>query len=261
MTVNQWLILGGLSVAVCCVLAGGFSLLNYMVSTVYAPAVPANVTLPTPLPTSTPGPTEPPTATPTPTEVPYEALIPSGWKQITSPDAPGMEFWLPASYNALTGKDKDKNSPVPMYGANVEDMKAVLVLADSKESALLLYTNAYVTTLQMRWPSLEEAINPVFGQMTRTGNLIERKDFNLIGFPAQKLVFDIKSNGIDAGVVIYAFVRGQELWQLGFVTPYNELFARMDEFDASARTFRLLPVTPTPTVTPTQPTPTNTPLP
>ena len=261
MTVNQLLVLGGLVVAICCVFAAGLGLLNYMVGTVYAPAVPADITLPTPLPSATAGPTEPPTLTPTPTSIPYELRIPQGWKQFTSPDAPGMEVWLSATYKSLTGKDKDKSSPAPLYGANVDDMKVLMVMADSKESALLLYTNAFVTVLPMRGNTLDEAIDPVFGQMMRTGRLIEKKDFELIGFPAKKLVFDINANGIDAGIVIYVFQRGRELWQFGFITPYNELFARMDEFDASARTLRLLPVTPTPTITPTVPTPTNTPLP
>ena len=261
MSVNQLIVLGVLIVLICCVLAGGLGLLNYMVTTVYAPVAPADVTLPTPLPSATPGPTLPPTQTPTPTEIPYELLIPQGWKQFTSPDAPGMEFWLPGGYKSLTGKEKDKNSPVSMYGPNADDMKAVLVMVDSKESALLLYTNAYVTTMPMRGTNLDEAIDSVFGSMMRTGRLIERKDFEIIGFQGQKLVFDINANGINAGVVIYIFQRGQELWQFGFITPYNELFVRMEEFDTSARTFRLRYVTPTPTITPTVPTPTNTPLP
>ena len=260
MSVNQLIVLGALLLLVCCVFAGGLSLLNYMAVTVYAPAVPADIILPTPLPSATVGPTEPPTETPTPTEVPYELLIPQGWNQFTSPDAPGMEFWLPAGYKSLTGKEKDQNSPLPMYGPNEEDMKVVMVLADSKETTLLLHTNAFVTSLPMRG-SMDETIDSVFSTLMRSGRMIERKDFEIFGFPAQKLVFDLNSNGINAGVVIYAFQRGQEFWQYGFVTPYNDLFARMEEFDTSARTFRLRYVTPTPTITPTLPTPTNTLLP
>lgn len=261
MTVNQLLVLGGLMVLICCVFAGGLGLLNYMAATVYAPAVPAEIMLPTPLPSATAGPTEPPTQTPTPTEIPYESFIPQGWKQFTLPEAPGMEFWLPEGYKALTGKQKEQNSPLPMYGPNVDDMNVLMVMVDSKESALLLYTNAYVTTLAMRGSNLDEAIDSVFGQMMRTGRMIEQKPFDVFGYSGQKLVFDINSNGINAGVVVYIFQRGQELWQLGFITPYNELFTRMEEFDTAARTFRVRYVTPTPTVTPTLPKPTNTPLP
>lgn len=261
MSVNQLIVLGVLIVMVCCVLAGGLSLLNYMAATVYAPALPADITLPTPLPSATAGPTEPPTQTSMPTELPYEAFIPQGWKQLTLPDVPGMEFWLPVGYKSLTGKEKDQNSPAPMYGPNVDDMKVLMVLVDSKESALLLYTNAYVTTMPMRGANLDEAIDSVFGSLMRTGRMIEQKPFNVFGFTGQKLTFDINANGINAGVVVYVFQRGQEFWQYGFITPYNELFTRMEEFDTSARTFRLRYVTPTPTVTPTQPTPTNTPLP
>lgn len=261
MTMNQLLVLGGLFVMVCCILAGGLGLLNYMTNTYYAPSVPGDVTLPTPLPSATAGPTEPLTQTPTPTEIPYESFIPQGWKQFTLPEAPGMEFWLPGGYKSLTGKEKDQNSPVPMYGPNADDMKVLMVLVDSKESTLLLYTNAYVTTVPMRGSSLDEAVDSVFSQLMRTGRMIEQKPFDLFGYSGQKLVFDINLNGINAGVVVYVFQRGNELWQFGFLTPYNELFARMEEFDTAARTFRLRYVTPTPTITPTVPTPTNTPLP
>lgn len=259
MTVNQLIVLGGLMIVVCCVLIGGLGVLNVLVGTTFAPSI-LDVELPTPLPSATAGPTLPPTLTLTPTEVPYESLIPQGWKQFTSPDAPGLEFWLPAGYKSLTGKEKEKNTPAPMYGPNVDNMKLLLVLADSKESTLMLYTNSFVSTMPMRGP-IDETIDSVFGSLNRTGRLIERRDFEMLGFPGQKLVFDINSNGINAGVVFYVFQRGQEFWQFGFVTPYNELFTRMEEFDTSARTFRLHPVTPTPTVTPTLPVPTNTALP
>jgi hypothetical protein len=273
MTVNQLLILAGLVMMICCVFVGGYAFLQYLVTTKYAPADPGLVTLPTPLPSATPGPTEPPTQTPTPTAIPYESLIPQGWKQFTSADAPGMEFWLPSGYKVLTGKDKDKNSPVPLYGPNVDEMKAVMVMADTQSSTLLLHTNAFVTLLPMRGSTLNEAVDIVFGQLLRTGQLIERKDFPLLGFAAQKLTIDLNANGVDAALVVYIFQRDQELWQFGFLTPYNELFDRNADFDLAAGTFRLLPVTPTPTVTttftitptltrtPKLPKPTNTPLP
>lgn len=260
MTTNQLLVLGGLFLFVCCVLVGGLGLLNSMVGRLSLPALPEGVDLPTPLPSATPGPTLPPTQTPTPTEIPYESLVPQGWKQFTSPDAPGLEFWLPAGYKSLTGKDKDASSPLPLYGPNVDNMNVLMVLADSQESKLLLYTNAFVATLPMRG-TFEETMDSTFNSLMRSGRLIESRDFEMIGFAGQKRVFDINSNGINAGVVIYAFQRGNEFWQFGFITPYNELFTRMEAFDASARTFRLRYVTPTPTITPTQPTPTNTPLP
>lgn len=259
MTANQLIVLGGLTVFICCVLAGGLGLLNMLVGTVYAPAVSA-YDLPTPLPSATAGPTLPPTQTPTPTEAPYESLIPQGWKQFTLPEAPGLEFWLPGSYTILTGKEKDKNSPASLYGPNLDDMKVLMVLVDSKESTLLLYTNAFVTMVPMRG-TFDETVDSVFGAMNRNGRMVEQRDVDVFGYPAQKLIFDINSNGINAGIVIYAFQRGGEFWQYGFITPYNELFVRMEEFDTSAQTFRLRPVTPTPTITPTVPPPTNTPLP
>jgi len=259
MTANQLIMLGGMTVFLCCVLAGGMGLLNLLVGTVYAPAA-TSLDLPTPPASPTAAPALPPTQTPAPTEIPYEALIPQGWKQFTLPEAPGMEFWLPGTYKVLSGKEKDNSSPAPLYGPNMDDMKMLMVLVDSQESMLLLYTNAFVSAVSMRG-DFDEMMDLVFGPMSRKGRLIERRETEVSGLPAQKLVFDINVNGVNAGIVVYAFQRGGELWQFGFITPYNELFARMDEFDAASRVFRLRPVTPTPTITLTVPPPTNTRLP
>ncbi|MBV6396316.1 MAG: hypothetical protein HFACDABA_01914 [Anaerolineales bacterium] len=259
MTANQLILLGGILVFLCCVLAGGMGLLNLLVGTVYAPVM-SSIDLPTPPASPTAAPTLPPTGTPAPTEIPYEALIPPDWKQFTLPEAPGMEFWLPGTYKTLSGKEKDNSSPAPLYGPNVDDMKMLMVLVDSKESMLLLYTNAFVSVVPMRG-DFDETMDVVFGALLRRGRPVEQREIEVSGLPAQKLVIDINFNGVNAGIVVYTFQRGGELWQFGFITPYNELFARMEEFDAAARTFRLRPVTPTPTITPTVPPPTNTRLP
>jgi hypothetical protein len=108
---------------------------------------------------------------------------------------------------------------------------------------------------------LDKAIDQEFSKMMLTAILVERSNFEIGNYPARKVVFDITSNGINAGLVAYLIQDKGTVWYLGFTTPYNELYTRMSDFDKIVQTFRLLPVTPTPPPTATVPSPTNTPLP
>lgn len=260
MTVNQLLVLGGLFIAICCVLMGGLGLLNYMVDTVYAPAAPANIDLPTPLPSATAGPTLPPTQTPAPTEMPYESRIPQGWKQFTEPSAPGMEVWLPSSFVPVT-QLKNVHELQFVDTSSDEEIKTVLHLADTNQGTSLIYTTFGIGTARSRNETYEQLIDRVFGKMMRVAILIENREVTIAGGDARKLVFDITSNGVNVGMTYYIARVGDTVWYFGFNTPFNDLYVRMPVFEQIMQTFRLRPVTPTPTITPTIPSPTNTPLP
>ncbi len=237
MTVTQFIILACLGLGLCGTLVGGYSILNVLVA-YYAPAMPVLTEGPSPTPV-TPMPTLTPLPSPTPTPLPYEALIPAGWKQFTSPDAPGMEVWLPPSYVLL--KSTSKLESVEVYSIEDQEFHEVLSVVDMTKSPYLLYTTFSVGTQPLRAADLDEMIDGVFSSLMREARLMERDEFAIGTYPARKLVFDISGNGVNAGLVIYPVQIGTTVWYLGFATPFNELYARIPAFDQAAHTFRVKP--------------------
>lgn len=257
MTVPQWLVLGVLGLLICCTVVGGFWWLNSMVTSAYTvPNLP--VVDVTPLPTSTPLPTETIVPTPSATPISYESLIPAGWKLFPSDAAPGMETWLPSSYVPQTEQDKKTAIPI-LPGTEDEALRTVLLLKDTTPSPYLILTTLEVVTRPVLGGTLDQMIDDQFGVLMRTSHLLERDifDFQTNANPARRLIFDVNTNGVEVGLAIYVVQVGNNLYYLGFATPFNELYTRLPGFDQIAQTFRFVPVIPTPTLTPV---PTNTPL-
>jgi hypothetical protein len=261
MTVAQIAILGCMALSFCGVLVGGYLGLGALVSSAYQPD-PALLTLSaslTPPPPTIPAPTQTPLPTATLTAVPYEALIPAGWKQFTTPKAPGMEIWLPSSY-VPANQIKNSHDIQLVQSDSDEAITTLLSLVDQTKSPYLIYTSFGMGTAPVRDATLDDTIDRVFGKMMRVSTVVERKDFVLGHYDARKLVFDVSANGVDVGMVYYLIRIGDKVWYLVFSTPFNELDTHIPVFDQVMQTFRLLPVTPTSTITPTVPSPTNTPL-
>ncbi|HSQ39511.1 MAG TPA: hypothetical protein VLM78_05075 [Anaerolineales bacterium] len=258
MTVPQWTVLGVLVLFICCVVVGGFWWLNSMVAAAYA--VPDSPALDvTPLPTFTPLPTATLSPVPSPTPILYESLIPAGWNLFKPATAPGMEIWLPPSYISQTEKEKETSSPV----YDVEAARSIMALKDTTPSPYLIFTTLDVSVRPTFANSLDEMIDSDFGALMRTGRLLERDSFvfETESYPARRLIFDINVNGTNAGVAVYVLQVGKNLYYLGFVTAFNELYTRLPAFDQAIQTFRIVPIIPTPVPSPTVSPPTKTPLP
>lgn len=255
MTVPQWTVLGVLFLLICCIVVGGFWWLNSMVAAAYeAPDLPSsNVT---PLPTFTPLPTETLVPTLTPTPITYESLIPTGWKRFTPKAAPGMEIWLPTTYVEQT--EKERKSSTTIY--DIEAASPIMALKDTTPSPYLVFTTFEGSVRPAFGTNLDEMIDSEFGALMRAGRLLERDDFVFVTetYPARRLIIDITVNGVNAGMAIYVVQVKGNLYYLGFVTAFNELYTRLPAFDQSMQTFRVVPIIPTPVPTPA---PTNTRLP
>ena len=235
MTIPQLGVLAGLGLCICCTLVGGYSWLNSMVAAAYEVPV-INLTLPPP---PTPLPTETPPPTPSPTPITYESLIPAGWELFLSESAPGMEVWLPSSYEAYT--ENPNMQTVTVYeGEGFEKLVSVLRLTDMTQSPYLLYTTFQISTQPLPASNIDKTIELVFADMKQAARLVESDVFEIGDYPARKLVFDITGNGVNAGLVAYVIQDNVTVWYLGFTTPYNELYTRMPDFDRTAQTFRIV---------------------
>ncbi len=240
MTIPQLGTLGILAACLCCTVVGGYWWLNSRVAAAYAVPDLPGVNL-TPLPTFTPTPTETPTPTPSPTPVTYESLIPAGWKQFKSADAPGLEIWLPPSYAQQT--EKEKKEAIKILGSEGEEIKTLLSLKDSTPSPYLVFTTFEIAARPIFAADLDEMVDAEFGTYMRLGRLLGRDHFvfQTVSYPARRLVFDINVSGIDAGLVVYVVQVGGDLYYLGFAMPFNETYARLPDFDRAAQTFRIVP--------------------
>ena len=239
MTIPQLGVLGVLGLCICSIFVGGFWWLNSMVAAAYEAPVPGPVV--TPLPTSTPLPTVTPFPTPSPTPITYESLIPAGWKQFTSAAAPGMEVWLPSSYVPQTEADRKNAIQIPGTEEG-EEIVSILLLKDVTPSPYLILTTFELVTRPVFDSDLDQMIDDQFGTLMRTGRLLERDPFvfETEAYPARRLILDINVSGVDAGLMVYVVQMGNDLYYLGFGTPFNELYARLPVFDQIAQTFRIV---------------------
>jgi hypothetical protein len=242
MTIPQLLILGCLILSIICTFVGGYWALNTIAASAYAiPNLPGlNAT---PLPSVTPLPTDTPLPTPSPTPITYESLIPAGWKQFKSASAPGMEIWLPPSYEVLSESlmQANKMNYVPVSDTeSQEGLTSKLNLVDMTRSPYMLYTTFGMSTQPLPAADLDKTIDQEFSNMMLTARLMERDNFQIGNYPARKLVFDITGNGVTAGLVVFLIQDNGTVWYLGFTTPYNELYTRIPDFDRIAKTFRIV---------------------
>lgn len=258
MTIPQWTVLGGMFLLICCILVGGFWWLNSMVVAAYQSPVLPIIDI-TPLPTLTPLPTETLVPTPSPTPITYRSLIPDGWKRFKSDAAPGLEIWLPESFQPQTEKQKQASTPV----YDIENTQGIMALWDPTPSPYMIFTSFEASMRPAFGSDLDEMIDTEFGALMRMGRLLERDEFvfTLEEYPARRLIFDITVNGVNAGLAIYVVRVGRDLYYMGFATAFNELYLHLPTFDQVIQTFRITPIVPTPAPTSTLPIPTNTSLP
>ncbi len=234
MTPLQIGVLGGMMAGWCLVLAGGWWWMNSIVAAAYA--VPESLRMaltPSPtaiLPTMTPLPLPTPMASPTP--IPYESLIPAGWKQFS---AQGVEIWLPPTYALQTDKDK----PVVQVLGENPDWKTVLQVKDTVAGPYVVATTLKVVVRTLTMATLEEMVDEDLFLYTIRYQLQEHRPFvfQVSGYPARRLLFGL-SGGTNLALVLYAVQVEREVYYLGFVTPYNELFSRLPDFDRAIQTFR-----------------------
>lgn len=258
MTIPQWGVLGVLFLLIVCILAGGFWWLNSMVARAYeSPVLPTLAV--TPRSTSTTVVTAVVTSSPTPTPISYESLIPTGWRRFTPSAAPGLQIWLPSSYDAQN--EKMKQATTPIYDA--EGARPIMALWDSTPSPYMIFTTFEVVSRPASLNDLDKMFDDQFGDLIGAGRLLERDDFEFIAeeYAARRAIIDITINGVNAGLAIYTVhVRG-DVYYLGFATAFNELYAQLPVYDQIMQTFRIVPVVPTPAPSLTPAPPTNTPKP
>lgn len=242
MTVPQLLILGGLLLCICCTVYGGYWALNWMAASAYKiPNLPGlNGTPATPRPTAVPSATPIPSITPSPTPITYESLVPGDWHTYTSVSDPGLEIWFPPSYVLQSEEEHAKSIPI-LPGADKEALRTILLLKDTTLSPYMIFTTFEMKARPLLANDLEKTIDADFRTLMRSARLLERDvfEFKVGDAPARRLMFDINVGGVNAGLVIYPVLVGNDVWYLGFATAFNELYDRLPLFDQIAQTFRV----------------------
>jgi hypothetical protein len=258
----QWLVLGILLLCLCVTLVGGYWWLNSRVASAYTGPQQQLLDI-TPLPTRTALPTATlqPTATITP--ITYESLIPAGWKRFRLETGSNIEIWLPESYSRQS--DKDQQKAIQILGGGEEDksIETLLLLKDNTPSNYMIITTFEMARRTGSVSDLDAMIDQQFSALMREGRLLERGkfEFKVEGYPARRLIFDINSGSVNAGIALYVVQVGKDVYFLSYATIFNELYVRLPAIDESIQTFRVTPIIPTKTPSPTVPAPTNTSLP
>ncbi len=233
MTIPQWGVLGVMLLCMGGIVLGGYLWLNLQVAAAY---ISPELEIPnfTPAPTLTPAPTVTATITPSPTPITYESLVPAGWIHFF--DA-GVEIWVPPSYTILSRDELDKTANL----LDADTTALLMGLRDSTPSTFRMNTTLQVLARSPFAPSLDEMVDDQFGTLSRQGRLLERDvfKFTLESFDARRLIFDINIDGAYAGLAFYVIYTDNAIYYLGFKTPFNELYTRLPDFDASIQTFRL----------------------
>ncbi len=241
MTPDQIALLVGIIVVWCLVMAGGWWWMSSIVAEAYMLPESLRVTW-TPSPTSTSAtftPTPSATPTPSPTPITYESLIPNGWKQFT---APGVEIWLPPAYAAQT--EADRKNTFQVLEARDSTWKTVLRLKDTRSSPYFVTTTFKIVSRPLTAATLDEIFEEDLREYMQRGRMFERKpfEFQLTGYPAQRFLFDIGTTGVNLALVLYGVQIGGDVYYLVFVTPFNEMSARLPDFDSASQTFRVLTI-------------------
>jgi hypothetical protein len=55
-----------------------------------------------------------------------------------------------------------------------------------------------------------------------------------------RFVFETNSNNVAVNDLMYVFLDGSTVWYVEYIAEINEYFARLDTFEKSARTFRIV---------------------
>lgn len=233
MTIPQWGVLGVMFLCMCGVVVGGYTWLNLQAAAASVPPA-LQVPIVTPPSTFTPAPTATATITPSPTPITYKSLIPQGWLRFAGA---GIEIYLPPSYAIQT--DEELGRSVRLLGNEESAPPLIFGFLDSTPSAYKMTTTLQVMARSPFAPSLDEMVDVEFERLSREGRLLERDEFvfKLGTYDARKLVFDYNIDGTYAGLAFYVIYSDNAIYYLGFVTPFNELYTRLPDFDAAVQTF------------------------
>lgn len=233
MTVPQWGALGVIFLCMCGVVAGGYWWLDRQAAAASkAPEV--QVPIVTPSLTFTPAPTATSTVTPSPTPITYESLVPQGWHLFA---AAGIEIYLPSTYAIQT--DEELGKSVRLLGNEESAPPLILGFMDTTPSPYRMTTTLQVMARSPFAPSLDEMVDMEFERLSREGRLLERDEFSFVldSFDARRLVFDYNMDGSYTGLAFYVIYSDNAIYYLGFITPFNELYTRLPDFDAAVQTF------------------------
>lgn len=242
MTVTQLAILGSLVGVMCVVMIGAYWVFASIAQTNILGMPVSNVgasptilfAVPTTEPTQTPVPSA------TSTAIPYESLIPPGWKQVTSAEAPGMEIWLPTSFVPLKEIKGANLIPVFESDGTAQNGKTIISLADKTQTTYLIYTSFSIFTQPMSAATVDEMIDRLFGPSFSSMRVNEHSDFVFGSLTGRKLVFEINASSTNLGYSLYAVQIGDTVWYIVFNTAFNLLYTNMPVFDQAAHTFRVL---------------------
>lgn len=233
MTIPQWGVLGVILLCMCGIVVGGYAWLSLQAA---AASVPPELQIPvvTPPSTFTPAPTATATITPSPTPITYESLVPSGWVLFAGA---GIEIYLPPTYALQT--DEELARSVRLLGNEDAAPPLILGFMDTTPSPYKMTTTLQVLARSPFAPSLDEMVDVEFEQLSLDGRLLERDEFafKLESYDARRLVFDYNIDGAYSGLAYYVIYTDNAVYYLGFITPFNELYTRLPDFDAAVQTF------------------------
>jgi hypothetical protein len=225
MTPTQLAILGGLAAGACLLFMVAARLFLQGGPGSLAPA-PQN----TPLPQATATPFVIPTFTPTETltPVPYEMLIPEGWLQFKT----GLvEVWLPKEF-------KKGDTKLVKNSAKLAVPELVAAEVTSKSSAYRMLV--VVSYEPLTADSLDAYLTSEIVNLPPETHVADKRMVSVNSQDAVRLVFEIRSEGVEFNDLMYVFLDGSTVWYVEYVAQINEYFTMLETFEKSARTFRVV---------------------
>jgi hypothetical protein len=223
MTVTQIGILGGMALLVLCL----FGILGYLVLGGGFGLGGSSQEIPTPNPTVTL--VVIPTATPTalPTSIPYEQLIPTGWTQYRTAL---VELWLPPAYKV---PKSNTSGLAPLATSEVLVSKPA-----AKASLFALWVT--VSYEPQTADSLDTFLDVKFQSLPSTYRVVDRQNVVVNSVPAVRVVIETRVKNVDVNELVYVFQDGGTVWYVLYAAQINDFYDNMENFEASARTFRLV---------------------
>ena len=223
MTRSQIGIIGGLAALACCLFGiMGYLILGQGLSLGRAPQIPPTAILtatPIVIPTITP--------TPLPTPIPYEQLIPNGWTQFRTSL---VEIWLPATFK-LPRSNTSGLTPL----ATTE---LVVSKPAAKASLYALWVN--VTHEPLTSETLDAFVDVKFQSLPADHRVVDRQAILINSVPAIRVVIESQIKTYEVNQLVYVVQDGETVWYVLYAAQINDFFENLEDFDDSARTFRLL---------------------
>ena len=224
MTIPQLGVLAGLAGALFLILCvGGWLILGGGVNT----ASPQQISTIAVSPTATLIVT--PTITPTsaPTAIPYDQMIPKGWVQHKTAL---VELWMPSAY-------KESKLPIPETEALSAQISITLLQPGTKKTTA--YNKwAVVSYEPLTLESLDSFLDLKIQSVELPARVVERRNVNLNGTPAVRVLAEFRVDNLDAKELIYVFQDGGTVWYVSFWAEINEFYENIETFEKAALTFR-----------------------